>query len=787
MNLLGQRMSQRLRVLHIEDNPSDVRLLEDALRAAGHDVVSREVSGAAALREALKEDWDVVLADHGLPQLPGLEALRLVQEVDADLPFLFVAGDMGEDAAVAALRAGAHDCLGRQTLKRLVPAVERELRKARLRRDKALAERRFEDLARTIADVFWVAGPAPSPLEYVSRSAEVIWGRPVSDLMSLEGFLATVHADDRQRILDVWKRQGTGESTEIEFRVVRPDHDIRWLLDRAYPVRDASGSVVRTNGLVVDITERKRAEAALQESEARLSGLIASAMDAILTVDEDMHVMIFNGAAERMFGRTVDEVRGRRLDELIRTGWGADKAADLLPPGQTGLISRVMGPMGSLTGIRSDGEEFPIEASVSQTVVGGERLLTVILRDVTERKQAETARTKLEAQLRQSQKLEAIGALAGGIAHDFNNVLGAILGHAELLQLDLPPGSPGAESVTEILKAARRSSEVVRQMLTFSRRQDQPRGPLDFSMVVKEAYRLLRASIPASIEMQLKISSGVPQVLGDPGQLHQALMNLATNSRQAMEGRNGRLVIALSPVDVDPTTAHAQGNLSPGRYVRLSVTDTGGGMDAATLDRLFEPFFTTKGPRQGAGLGLAVVHGIVRGHGGGVTVYSQPGQGTTFHVFIPALAPQTAETPGELGQFSRGNGERILYVDDEIALAKVADRMLRAMGYEVTFFTRPTDALAALAAEPVRYQLVIADLTMPGMSGLDLARRVREICHGMPFILTTGYHGTEDTIELGALGISELLTKPVNTERLGRAVRQALDGGVGNWVPEVST
>jgi PAS domain S-box-containing protein len=764
-----------LRILHIEDNPADARLLEDALTGAGHRVVSRLVSCESELVEALGSEWDVVLADHGLSKLPGPVALRIVRELAPDLPFLFVAGDMGEDAAVEALRAGAQDCLGRRSLQRLVTSVERELWKARLRRDKALAERRFEDLTRTMSDVYWVAGRAPAPLEYVSPAAEAIWGRPVEDLMTLDGFLSTVHPEDREKIEEVWRRQSLGEVTEVEFRVVRSDGTQRWLLDRAYPVRDSQGMVLRTNGLVVDITERKRSEAALQESEARLSGLIASAMDAILTVDEEMRVMLFNGAAERMFGRSVEEVRGRRLEELIRTGWGGDRPADLLPPGQNGLISRVMGPMGSLTGIRSNGEEFPVEASVSQTVVGGERLLTVILRDVTERRQADSARTKLEAQLRQSQKLEAIGALAGGIAHDFNNVLGAILGHAELLQLDLPPGSPGAESVAEILKAARRSSEVVRQMLTFSRRQDQPRGPLDLALVVKEACKFLRASIPVSIDIEVKISSSVPQVLGDPGQLHQVLMNLATNSRQAMEGRNGRMSIGLHAVDVDATMAQAQGNLAPGRYVRLSVTDTGVGMDAATLDRLFEPFFTTKGPRQGAGLGLAVVHGIVRSHGGGVTVYSQPGQGTTFHVFIPALVPKAAEVVAEPPLPARGRGERILYVDDEIALAKVADRMLRSMGYEVTFFTRPTEALAALATDPMRFQLVIADLTMPGMSGLELARRVREIRYGMPFLLTTGYHGTEDTGELSALGIAELLTKPVNTERLAKAVRGVLD------------
>lgn len=765
-----------LRILHIEDNPADARLLEDALKAAGYEPVSRLVSDIDGLRAAMNERWDVVLADHGLASLDGLEALRIVKNADADVPFLFVAGDMGEDAAVAALRAGAHDCLGRQTLKRLAPAVERELREARIRREKAVVERRFEDLSRTISDVFWVAGQPPSSLEYVSPAAEVIWGRPVSDLMTLGGFEETVHPDDRANLRDLWRRQAEGESTELEFRVVRPDGSIRWLLNRAYPVRDESGAVVRANGMVVDITERKRGEAALQESEARLSGLIASAMDAILTVDEAMRVVLFNGAAERMFRRSVEDARNRPLSDLIRSGLDGTAAAPL-GPGQTGLISRVMGPMGSLTGVRSDGEEFPVEASVSQTVVGGERLLTVILRDVTERRQAESARTKLEAQLRQSQKLEAIGALAGGIAHDFNNVLGAILGHAELLQLDIPPGTPGAESVNEILKAARRSSEVVRQMMTFSRRQDQSRGPLDFALVVKEVFKLLRASFPSSIEMSLRTVPGLPLISGDPGQLHQMLMNLVTNSRRAMEARPGKLTIALDTLDIDPATARAQGNLAPGRYVRLSVTDNGVGMDAATLDRLFEPFFTTKAPGHGAGLGLAVVHGIVRSHGGGVTVYSQPGQGTTFHIFIPAIIARTEERVIDPYLELRGNGERILYVDDEIALAKVADRILRSLGYEVSFFTRPDEALTVLASGMPEFSLVIADLTMPGMSGLELAKRVREIQHGMPFILTTGYHGADESPEMRALGISELLAKPVDTQRLALAVRSALATG----------
>lgn len=766
-----------LRILHIEDNPADARVLDDALRGAGFEPVSKLVWDAESLRAALREPWDVILANHGLAKLGSLEALEIVRESGADVPLIFVAGDMGEDAAVAALRAGAQDCLGRQTLKRVVPAVERELREARTRREKALVERRFEDLARTISDAFWVSGPPPSPLEYVSPAAEVIWGRPVADLMSLEGFLATIHPDDRHALPDIWRRQAEGESTESEFRVVRPDGAIRWLLDRAYPVRDHSGRVVRANGLVVDITERKRGEAALQESEARLSGLIASAMDAILTVDEGMRVVLFNGTAERMFGRSVEDARGRPLSELIRSEQDGASAVPL-GLGQTGLISRVMGPMGSLTGIRSNGEEFPIEASVSQTVVGGERLLTVILRDVTERRQAEVARSKLEAQLRQSQKLEAIGALAGGIAHDFNNVLGAILGHAELLQLDMPPGSPGAESVSEILKAARRSSDVVRQMMTFSRRQDQAKGPLDFSLVVKEVFKLLRASFPASIEMTLRSAPGLPLILGDPGQLHQMLMNLVTNSRRAMEGRPGKLTIAVDTMDVDPPTSQAQGNLAPGRYLRLSVTDNGVGMDAATLDRLFEPFFTTKPPGHGAGLGLAVVHGIVRSHGGGVTVYSQPEQGTTFHIFIPAIVSPAAQRVGDPYLELRGSGERILYVDDEIALAKVADRILRSLGYEVSFFTRPNEALAALSDGSSRFSLVIADLTMPGMSGLELAKRVRETHRGMPFILTTGYHGADESPEMSALGITDLLTKPVDTQRLALAVRSALAGKV---------
>jgi PAS domain S-box-containing protein len=774
-------MPTPLRVLHIEDNPEDARILEEALNDGGFAVTSRRVETRAQLIEALRAEWDVVLADHDMPGMPGLAALQEVRNAAPETPFLFVAGDMGEDAAVAAMRAGAQDCLGRQALKRLVPAVERELGDALIRREKHAGEQRFRELAETISEVFWTAGPTPGRLLYINPGCERLWGYTATQILSDATLIpGLIIPEDRDIVDAAWQQMAAGHETNIEFRMVHPDGSHRWIWDRGYPVKDEQGAVVRINGLAVDITDRKRAEAAVWESQARLAGLIASAMDAIITVDSQLRIVLFNASAERMFGRPVEQARGRSLTEFIPDGLGPWSAGGgLVSSGQTGVISRVMGPLGSLVGVRAGGETFPIEASVSQTMVGGERLLTVILRDITERQQAEQARAKMEAQLRQSQKLEAIGALAGGIAHDFNNALGAVLGHAELLKLDLPDGHPSSESVNEILKAARRSSDVVRQMLLFGRKQEQARAPVDLSPIIKEGFKLLRASFPAGIEMRLDVMPPIPLVLADPGQIHQLVMNLATNAAAAMDAGRGRFELRFEALDVDAALAATHRDLHEGRYVRLSVTDTGRGMDAATLERIFEPFFTTKAPGHGAGLGLAVVHGIARNHQGAIAVYSQPDKGTTFHVYLPAVPATQSDHDTEFFNLPRGTGQRILFVDDELALAKVADRVLRTLGYNVTFHTRPGDAIEAFRAAPQDFHLVIADLTMPGMSGLDVVRKLREIRADVPVILSTGYHGTLNPAELETLGIRELLTKPISTQRLGKAAAAALRIGKG--------
>jgi PAS domain S-box-containing protein len=396
--------------------------------------------------------------------------------------------------------------------------------------------------------------------------------------------------------------------------------------------------------------------------------------------------------------------------------------------------------------------------------------------DLTERRRAEETQQQLEAQLRQAQKMEALGTLAGGIAHDFNNILAAILGHAELLRGDWPPEHPIQESLSRILTASYRGRDLVRQILTFSRRQERPRAVIHLHHAVDEALKLLRASLPATIQIQTHLDTASPPVLADMTQVHQVLMNLCANAWQAMEPYGGRLDLRLDRVDADAALLKAVPDLRVGTYVCLTVADTGRGMDRATLDRIYDPFFTTKAPGQGTGLGLAVVHGIVKAHEGAISVRSEVGQGTVFQVYFPAAGGPTVPEPGQLEEWPlvRGNAEHILLVDDEEAVANVATRILERQGYVVSAFTAPEQALEKFKAQPQQFDLVLTDLTMPGLSGLDLTRRLLTLRPTLPVVLVTGYGGAVSLEEVRQRGVRELLRKPFTPQALSEVIKRAL-------------
>jgi signal transduction histidine kinase len=389
---------------------------------------------------------------------------------------------------------------------------------------------------------------------------------------------------------------------------------------------------------------------------------------------------------------------------------------------------------------------------------------------------AQIDRQAMELQLRQAQKMEAIGTLAGGIAHDFNNILSAINGYTELAQMDVGNDEAVREHLEAVAQGGARAERLVRQILTFSRRQDQERVPTDLGAVVVEALALLKATLPASITIVTDIPGTLPPVLADPTEVHQVVMNLCTNAWHAMQDRPGRLDVRLDAVAADADFVEAHPVLAMGDYVRLAISDTGHGMDEATIARIFEPFFTTKGPQAGTGLGLSVVHGIIQSYGGAITVYSQPDEGTTFHLYFPAGEPGEVDAPEPPAALPRGDGRRVLIVDDEAPLAHMGRKMLERLGYEVAIATSPAEALEAFRADSGRFDLVVTDLTMPGRSGIDLAADMIGIRPDVRVVLVTGYTATLTPERVQRLGIRELALKPLTLERLATLAERVIAG-----------
>ena len=415
---------------------------------------------------------------------------------------------------------------------------------------------------------------------------------------------------------------------------------------------------------------------------------------------------------------------------------------------------------------KADGSIVDVE--VSSRITDMEKgFIQGIIRDVTER-------NKLQAQLQQAHKMESIGTLAGGIAHDFNNILSPIMIHSEMAMMDLPPDSPIRHSLEQIFKAGERARDMIKQVLAFSRQRQQEKAPIKLSFILKEVIRLLRSSIPATIDIRHSIETEADTVFADPTQMHQVLLNLCTNASYDMREKGGALEIELDDLDLDPETAGRFESLNPGSYLRLTVRDTGHGIDPEVIGRIFEPYFTTKDVGEGTGMGLAVVHGIVKSHGGDITVESELGKGATFRVLFPkyeAYIPKATE-PAFLLQ--RGT-ERILFVDDEKAMVDAIQSMLTNLGYQITARTSSIEALELFLNKPEAFDLVITDQTMPNMTGRELAKEIMSIRKDIPIILCTGFSDQIDEHSAKAMGISAFVMKPIVMRQIANTIREVLD------------
>jgi PAS domain S-box-containing protein len=607
-------------------------------------------------------------------------------------------------------------------------------------------------------------------LPFAHGDIEEIYGQTAAALAKDSSIVATLtHPDDLERLnSSICRSHDTLTPWHEEFRLRHPVRGEIWVEGHSAPIRQADRML--WHGFLSDITPRKQAEEALRLSKAYLLTALESG---------GMGTWIWDVRRDRVFRDTSTvKLVGRAADDPAES---LDRALLAVHPDDRPRVRAAFEACGrggpdyraEFRVPQSDGSMrwFISRGRLERDETGQPWRVTGVLLDITERRRAE------EAQIR-SQKMEALGTLAGGIAHDFNNLLLAIRGNTRLAlaeAADLPRDHALSLSLAEIERATARAVDLVRRILSFSRQGEPTREVTPLQPILDEALKLLRSTLPAMIRIRSRFEPDVPQVSVDVTQMHQIMLNLITNAAHAIDKDDGLIEVALDSVVVCADTPRMESvELREGRYARIAVSDNGCGMDRATLERIFDPFFTTKPPGQGTGLGLSVVHGIMRSHDGVISVQSQQGKGTRFNLYVPATDGHAAEESHPVRNAPMGNGQRVLYVDDEDSLVVLATRMLDQLGYQVTGFTDPQEALRAFATAPHEFDVVVTDLSMPGMSGFALARDIQKLRADVPIVLTSGYVRPEDREAARQHGIRDVILKPDTIDELGHALDRVL-------------
>ena len=802
-------MGTPLRVLLVEDSADDARLLVRQLGTAGYDVTHRRVDTPDAMQEALERNvWDIVISDYSMPQFSGTAALNLVKDRGIDVPFIFVSGTIGEDVAVAAMKAGASDYVLKDKLKRLVPAIERELRDAEVRRERRRAQEVVlertrlavlsSDLGVALTGVaalratlvrctaalvrhLDVIGACIWTFSESARGLELVAGTGLSP--ALADAYAKVSLDDplignivRQRrpvhmtaadplpIPDAaWvERNRIGTFAGCPLLVGERTVGVLGVFSR----RSLPSFVVESLSAIADQLavgiERRRAEEELRQSEERFSRVFRSSpVGIVITTLDDGHYLDANDAFLTLLGRTRDQVQGKTTIEL---GVWRDAAER----------SRMVEALGTHGAVRDLDLEFRtaggalrnVLASIERIELSGRPCLLMLAYDISDRK-------RLEDQLRQAQKMEAIGRLAGGLAHDFNNLLGVVIGYCDLLFRKLPPDLPERAEILEIRQAAEGASGLTRQLLAFSRRQVLEPRVLDLNSIVRRAERMLKPLLGDDVSLVIELAADIPLVLADAGQVDQVLMNLAVNSRDAMP-RGGTITIETGAVRFDETSVPALPGARAGEYATLAVTDTGTGMNADTIAHIFEPFFTTKEVGKGTGLGLATVYGIVHQSSGFISVSSTPEVGTTFRIHLPETTAAIPEPqPAAATASTPHGGGTILVVEDSGQLRDLFRDVLELHGYKVLDAPNGRAAVDVAAAYPETIDLLLTDVIMPEMNGRQLADRLVATRPGIKVMFASGY-SADDLVRHGVEAGMAYMQKPFSPESLAQKVKDVL-------------
>jgi two-component system cell cycle sensor histidine kinase/response regulator CckA len=750
----------------------DAELVEYELGRARIPFLSRRVDNRDGfLRELEEFHPDLILSDYTLPRFDGMTALSLARERAPTIPFLIVTGSVNEETAVGCMKAGATDYLLKSNLARIGPAIQAALERGRAHAEKiqaesalAASERRFRSLVQNSSDMVTILAP-DGTITYASDSAERIVGYSPHHLVGTS-LLTYLDNGDIDRVRALLQSNGKSSvSGPIEFCLRHADGSPVWL--EAVGTNLLTDATIR--GIVLnarDVSERKRADRALRESEERYRDLFDNASDLVCMATPDGSLLYVNKAWQEGTGYGEDEIDRLQLLDIIH----ADSRAQ---------YSEVLGRV--LAGERLDhvelvfvpqsGSPITVEGNLSCTFKDGQpSVVRGIYRDVTERK-------RVEDHLRRAERMQAAGKLAGGVAHEVNNMMTGVIGFSEFLLRSLDPEDPRREDVEEVIRAGTRAADVTRQLLAFTRQQFLRPQVLEINAVVSEMEKMLRHSLGEDKLLQLRLAAHTGDILADRGQLEQVLINLVLNARDAMTG-HGRVTIETGRSEWDEVYAqrHEGVEIPPGRYVMLAVSDDGCGMDANIQARIFEPFFTTKAIGQGTGLGLSTVYGIVKQSGGFIWVYSEPGEGSVFKVYLPEARPLSpAEPERKIASAPARGSETILVIEDEDIVRHLACRALRDHGYAVVEARNGSLALSYMQAHAGTVHLVISDVVMPEMGGREFGLNLAALHPGLPILYMSGYTG-EDVVQRGLLDAgAPFQQKPFTPAALASKVRAMLD------------
>ena len=748
---------QPIRVLLVEDNPGDARLLQEAIAEVGAGGLV-QLEHVERLSEALKrlsaETFDVILLDLSLPDEHGLATVTRTHAHAPAVPIVVLSGLDDEGLASRAVREGAQDYLvkgradGHLIIRAMRYATERKHAIEALER----REEHFRSLIENALDLISILN-SDGTIRYVSPSHERILGYRPEELIGANA-LSFVHPEDLPAVSESFRHPASTTSFELRFRHKNGTWRVLESFGRNLTrVPGVQGVVVNSR----DVTERKHVEEALREANQTLRAVILTSPLAIYTTDLSGCVKSWNRAAQSTFGWAEWELLDKPLPQFPVTPEEALRMRrEQAERGESdiGLETRCRRRDGSLLNVT-------IWSALLRDGAGALKGIVDVVADITERK-------RLEEQLHHSQKLEAIGRLAGGVAHDFNNLLMVISGYSQMLLEALPPDERSRTDLEQVIKAGERASDLTAQLLAVSRRQPVSPKILDLNGLVNDMQRMLQRVIGEDIRLTTSLDPHLKRIQADPGQIEQVVLNLAVNARDAMPN-GGTLTVQTANVHLDEAYTRKHLSPAPGDYAMLSISDTGGGMDHEVQSHLFEPFFTTKEKGKGTGLGLSTSYGIIKQSGGEIRFTSEIGAGTTFQIYLPVAERQIDQTQPRTEIPTVAGSETILLVEDEAAVRTVLERMLKQSGYRVLACDSPQEALRVSVEQAGKIDLLVTDMVMPGMSGLELGERIQHAWPGLQVLYVSGYADSS-----GVSRPEAFLQKPFKPEALAVKVREVL-------------